>query len=119
MKADDKNPQIAFDAEKGMLELSGICVPDRTADLFLPILEWVKNYVQNPRDATTLNLKLIYLNSTSKRYLTNLLELIKSCQGNVTVNCYYDEEDDDMLELGETYKDNSGIPINFIPVKEM
>ena len=123
IEGDFKHPEIAFDAEKGLLELKGNSIPERAEDFYAPILEWVKNYLQSPCEATTLNFKLIYLNSGSKRYILDILEIVKSSLltgqaggNNVTINWYYEEDDEDMLEMGESYKDLIYLPINFIPV---
>jgi len=116
VEGDFKHPEIVFDAEKGLLELKGNSIPERAEDFYTPILEWIKNYLQSPCETTTLNLKLIYLNSGSKRYILDLLEMIKSGGNNVTINWYYEEDDEDMLEMGESYKELVDLPINFIPV---
>ena len=121
--SDFKHPEIAFDAEKGILELKGNSIPERAGEFYTPIIVWVKNYFQNPCEATTLNLKLIYLNSGSKRYILDILEIVKSSLptgqaggNNVTINWYYEEDDEDMLEMGESYKELVDLPINFIPI---
>ena len=119
VKGDFKHPEIAFDAKSGILELIGKSIPERAGDFYTPIIEWLKNYLQSPHETTTLNLKLIYLNSTSKRYLLNLLELLKSNKNNITINWYYEEDDEDMLDLGKSYKEVVDLPINFIPVKKI
>ena len=117
MKGDFKRPAVAFDASKGLLELNGNSIPERAEDFYIPLLEWIKNYMQNPCEATTLNLKLIYINSRSKRFLLDLLEMMKFDNNNVTINWYYEEDDEDMLDVGETYQELIDFPINFIPMR--
>ena len=123
IEGDFKHPKIIFDAEKGLLELNGNSIPERAGEFYTPIIEWVKIYLQSPCEATTLNFKLIYLNSGSKRYILDILEIVKSSLpagqeggSNVTINWYYEEDDEDMLEMGESYKELVDLPINFIPI---
>lgn len=117
IEGDFKHPEISFDAAKGLLELKGNSIPERAEDLYTPILEWLKNYLQSPCETTTLNLKLIYLNSGSKRYILDILEMIKSSGITVTINWYYEKDDEDMLDVGESYKELVDLPMNFIPVE--
>ena len=85
----------------------------------------VARIVIDENSYTTSDFKLIYLNSGSKRYILDLLEIIKSSPDtsvgaggkNVTINWYYEEDDDDMLEMGKSYGELVDLPINFIPVK--
>lgn len=117
IKGDFKHPEVAFDAAKGLLELKGNSIPERAEEFYTPIIEWIKNYLKSPYETTTFNFKLIYLNSGSKRYVLDILEIIKSSGNNVTINWYYEEDDEDMLEMGESYKELVELPINFIPVR--
>ncbi len=119
IKGDFKHPQIKFNAANGILELTGNSIPDEAEKFYTPIIEWIKNYSQNPNNTTTLNLKLIYLNSSSKKYIFDIFDIIKSCEKNVTINWYYEQDDEDMLEVGESYKELLNLSINFIPVLEL
>lgn len=116
IKGDFKHPQIKFNAANGILELIGNSIPDEAEKFYTPIIEWIKNYSQNPNNTTTLNLKLIYLNSASKKHIFDIFDIIKSCEKNVTINWYYEQDDEDMLEVGESYKELLNLSINFIPV---
>ncbi|MFH1321375.1 MAG: DUF1987 domain-containing protein [Bacteroidota bacterium] len=119
IKEEYKSPEVTFDAEKGILELKGKAVPERTEDFFNPLLEWIDNYIQSPSSETTFNLKLEYCNSSSTRYILDMLEKLQSLYQSghkVTANWYYEEDDESMLDLGESYKEPLDLPLNLISV---
>jgi hypothetical protein len=117
-----KLPTLSLNASSGVLELEGKSIPERTAEFYDPVLAWIDEYMQSPQEETTLNIKLEYCNSSSTRYVMDMLErLDRLSKGGkkVTINWYYEEDDEDMLELGQSYSIPLSIPINMIlvPVK--
>jgi hypothetical protein len=117
-----KLPTLSLNARSGVLELEGKSIPERTAEFYDPVLAWIDEYMQSPQEETTLNIKLEYCNSSSTRYVMDMLErLDRLSKGGkkVTINWYYEEDDEDMLELGQSYSIPLSIPINMIlvPVK--
>ena len=114
-----KLPTLSFNADTGVLEIEGKSIPERTAEFYDPILEWIDEYMQAPQEKTTLNIKLEYCNSSSTRYLMDILERFERIfkEGKaVEVNWYYEEDDEDMLDLGQSYSIPLTIPINMISV---
>lgn len=117
-----KLPALSLNASSGVLELEGKSIPERTSEFYDPVLAWIDEYMQSPQEETTLNIKLEYCNSSSTRYLMDILErLDRLSKGGkkVTINWYYEEDDEDMLDLGQSYSVPLSIPINMIlvPVK--
>lgn len=118
-KGDFKLPALSFIAETGILEIGGKSIPERTAEFYEPVLEWIDEYLKSPNEETTLNIKLEYCNSSSTRYLMDILERIESLfkRGKkVVINWHYEEDDDDMLDLGQSYSIPLSVPINMIAV---
>ena len=114
-----KLPALSLNASSGVLELEGKSIPERTAEFYDPVLAWIDEYMQSPQEETTLNIKLEYCNSSSTRYVMDMLErLDRLSKGGkkVTINWYYEEDDEDMLELGQSYSVPLSIPINMILV---
>jgi len=114
-----KLPSLSLNADTGVLELEGKSIPERTAEFYDPVLEWIDEYVNAPQEETTLNIKLEYCNSSSTRYLMDILERLEGmykADKKVTINWYYEEDDEDMLDLGQSYSAPLTIPINMIAV---
>lgn len=112
-------PAISFNAETGVMEIEGKSIPERTAEFYDPILVWIDEYINSPNETTTLNIKLEYCNSSSTRYLMDILErfegMFKSGK-KLEINWYYEEDDEDMLDLGESYSVPLSVPIKMIAV---
>jgi len=116
-------PSVDFNAETGELEMCGRSIPEETLNFFNPLINWVKDYSQEPQPITTLNLKIEYLNSGSHTSLLVILkkleELHNSDKGvKVTVIWYYEEDDEYMLEAGEEYAEMLDVPFKYISVVE-
>ncbi|HIA06178.1 MAG TPA: DUF1987 domain-containing protein [Flavobacteriales bacterium] len=114
-----KLPSLSLNANSGVLELAGKSIPERTSEFYDPVLAWIDEYSQSPQEETIFNVKLEYCNSSSTRYLMDILERLERIfkEGKkVTVNWYYEEDDEDMLDLGQSYSVPLTIPINMILV---
>jgi len=84
------------------------------------MVDWVNEYVIAKNETTRVDFIFEYLNSgTSKivlQVLTALKELKEAGLG-LTVNWYYEEGDDDILERGEYYASILNIKINLIEIE--
>ncbi|MBO7599030.1 MAG: DUF1987 domain-containing protein [Bacteroidales bacterium] len=114
-----KTPSVLLDPETGVLELAGRSIPENTESLYKPLLEWVEEYVKDPKPTTTVNIKFEYFNSSSAKYLIRFLEFVTQLkkQGkNLIINWYYD--DDELFEYGQDYQDVLEMKFNFIATQE-
>lgn len=68
----------------------------------------------------TLDFKFNYLNTSSSKWLFHILKNMQNkYQGKkiITVNWYYETDDDAMLEAGEVFQSLLNLPFNIIPLK--
>lgn len=102
-------PTIYLDPEKGVLEFTGYSSPDDVTESYQPVFDWLEEYMQAPKDKTTLNINMKYYNTaTSKMFLTimeEVLELEEQEGKTVEMNWYYEELDEDMEEAVEDYEE--------------
>ena len=101
-----KTPLIKCDLDTGKLIIQGNCVPEDGTAFFLPVMNWIRSYVQNPFSTTEFRIDLHYFNTTSARLLLNLLTDIVKVQekgSELSIIWMYDEDDDDIKESGEDY----------------
>jgi len=74
-------------------------------------------YCQEPKDITTLDIELEYFNSGSSKAILHILRAlvdITKKERKLTINWYYEEGDDDIMERGEYYESILGFKFNFI-----
>jgi len=112
-----KTPEILFDPSKELFEIKGKSVPDDAEDFYNAILVWFDDYVANPCENTVLKMDLEYFNiSSSKRLLFLLYKLneLKAKNKTVRVQWFYNEDDEDMFEVGQDYAFMVKVPFDFI-----
>lgn len=116
-----KTPSIQFLID-GHLELKGRSIPENAVEFFKPLNDWIDAYGANPAAATTVDVKLEYFNTSSSKCLLDLFKKLEALQGKgtqVTVNWYFEEDDEDMEEAGEDYQAIISLPFNMIEVEEI
>ena len=104
-----------------MLEVKGKSIPEHAKQYYSHLIEWIKEYSQDPQATTTVNLQLEYINTDTKKYLLEMVELFGELYKKgekIDVNWYYEEDDEGMLETGEEYETLANMPFNFIGVEE-
>jgi hypothetical protein len=105
-------PSVILDAERDIFEISQMSLPEDAVDFYSPILAWLREYAQNPNPETVFNMKLEYFNTASSKQLIQILLILQEMKdrSNVLVKWFYKEIDEDMLALGEEYKQIMQIP---------
>lgn len=121
-KGDQKIPTVSFDPETGIFELKGSSIPENAGAIYEPIIELLKEYKENPKDTTIFNVELAYFNTSSSKWILNILRLLKEIKTKqkkeLQINWYYEPEDDEMLEAADDYESILRIPINKVEIKE-
>lgn len=110
---------VNFDANSGVLELSGSSYPENTTEFFRPLIDWIQKYFLNVTGKLTLNIKIDYLNSSSIKYLSDMIDKLENYHksgGAVELNWYYKEDDEDIMEMGEEIKEDVSFTFTIIPV---
>jgi hypothetical protein len=110
-------PAVLFDPESGHMKIEGRSIPENPGDFYDELIEWIRGYFKSPKLDTVIELNLEYVNSGSSKYLLGFFKVIKeeTLKGNkITVNWYYEEDDEAILSLGEHYKTSLKIPFNLI-----
>ena len=101
----------------GHIKIEGRCLFEDTFVYFNPIFRWVKSCTFNTVD---IKIKLEYVNTSSVKQIYTLLSLIKDNYHikNVYINWYYEEGDDDCLELGKDIESQIQLPFDFYEYTE-
>jgi len=107
-------PEVNFDIESGKCEISGESYMEETYKFYLPLITWIKQYIETKNQKIELIIKLIYLNTSSTKCILDMLEVLKDYQdkgGDVKVIWYYDIDDPDMVDEVEDFEVESGMKI--------
>ena len=110
-------PQVSFNAQSGVCEISGESYMEETFKFYSPLLDWIKNFLDESSKPLEMNFKLTYFNTNSSRLILDMLDIIKKANDKGKegkVNWYYDTSDPDMVDEVEDFEMESGLNINMI-----
>lgn len=92
------------DFKNGWLIIKGKSVPFDHPDIYDVIIDRLTVYSENPEKHTKIDFNLTAINAVSKRSIIDtfrLLEYVGSKGTDIKVNWYYQQNDEDVKELGE------------------
>lgn len=108
----EDTPKIILDKTNGIFEISGRSLPEDSAEFFAPVLDWLKNYEEDPNKETSFMFKLEYFNTASSKLILDVLSQLEEIEGTKVV-WYYHEDDEDMEEAGEEFSELVEVPFSF------
>ncbi|HRE96602.1 MAG: DUF1987 domain-containing protein [Flavobacteriales bacterium] len=115
-----KTPTVTFSKDNGVLEIRGRSIPENSIEFYKPLIDWIEAYGKSPKGDTMVNIKLEYFNTSSSKCILDVFKKLETVSGtNMTINWYYEEDDEDMLEAGEDYQAIINIPFKMIEVAEL
>ena len=112
VKETKTTPSIVIDL--GEITIKGRSIPEDSFEFYEPVLKACDKYVLKPAKHTSVNIHLEYVNSGSKKFLTNILTILEASY--LDGNSYeliwtYESDDEAMLDLGKDLKSIVKIPI--------
>ena len=119
-------PCVTFDPKEGKFELLGYSRPEDCKNFFSPLIKYISDYqktIENRQivegiksDNISFIFKFTYINSASTKLLCEFLFQVikfKNIGVSFTIEWFYEENDDDMRELGEDISDIIDYPFYF------
>ena len=119
LKGTKTTPTVQFDAENGYLLLEGKSSPENSVAFYSPLFEAIQNASQ--KDTFKVDVKLIYFNTSTVRCLNLLFKIFTDKKDNgsqVTINWFAEDDDLDMIEMGEDFEEISELPFNYITMED-
>lgn len=111
-------PTVEFIVSTGKCSITGEAYLEDTIDFFQPLYNWLHEYIDNIKKPIIFEVRLTYFNTSASRSIFDMLFILREYVdngGNVTVNWYYDKDDEDILTEIEDYLHDTGLDINRIP----
>jgi len=105
----EDTPKIILDKSNGIFEISGRSLPEDCAEFYQPVLEWIRNYAKDANPSTQFVFNLEYFNTASSKLILDILTALDAVE-NTTIQWHHQEDDEDMMEAGEEYRDLIEIP---------
>lgn len=107
-----ETPNILMDKAQGKFQVTGRSLIDNASTFYQPIVDWLKEYAKDPNTETSISFQFEYLNIESSKSVLDLLTVLDKVKG-VTVTWYFNEDDEDMEEIGEELAELVTIPFKF------
>ena len=116
-----KTPTVSFDAETGELEIAGRSIPENAVEFYKPLVDWIGSYGNTSKSNTKVNIRLEYFNTSSSKCILDVFKKLEAINSKteITINWYYEEDYEDMLEAGEDYEAIINIPFKMIEIEEI
>ena len=105
----------------GVLRIKGRSVIANANGYFMLIEEWLDKYICNPADNTYVDFHLEYISTSNLKIYIDFIKKIESVKlknKKYIINWYYDEGDEDILEMGEYISSILNIPFNYIYITD-
>jgi len=110
-------PTIECTTQPARVHMKGDSYPENAFDLYQPVLQWMEAQLASA-DALTMDLELVYLNTSSVRIMMDLFDTLEEAHTSgrqVTVNWYYDARNERVAELAGEFKEDLTLPFNILP----
>ena len=106
----DRSPEIQFDFSANTFAVRGESYPEDVTAFYGKVIDSLEAHLAAMDSGEVrFDFELIYFNSSTAKVLMGLFDTLEETAENgvaVTVNWYYDEEDDTMEELGEEFAED-------------
>jgi len=98
-------PEISMD-QSGVITITGKSYPENTFEFYQPVLDWLTLFFkEKPSDSLTVNLELLYFNSSSSKLFFDFFDILSDNNDDCTIVIHwiYDEENESAEEAGEDF----------------
>ncbi len=116
-----KTPEINLNAQTGKFIISGRSIPENSIEFYKPMFDWLDAYTKEANNKTNVDVKLEYFNTSSSKCLVEVFRRLEDIKGKgkeIEVNWFYEEDDEDMQESGEDFKEIINLPINMTLIED-
>ena len=108
-------PGIESDTNAGILRMHGDSYPENSFEFFDPIIQWIEDYLRLHSDALHLELRLVYMNTSSVKAMMDIFDMLEDAHGRgraVSVAWYYDPRNERVLDLADEFREDCSFPFD-------
>lgn len=121
-------PLVNCDGITNTITIAGESRPENVRAFYANVFTWMDTYekslfylasLSSHAKTVTLNFKLEYFNSSSLKIFMEIIARLNTMSKNIkhvelTINWYYDADDDDMFDSGKEFEKMTGVKMNFL-----
>ncbi|MCS6808529.1 MAG: DUF1987 domain-containing protein [Bacteroidota bacterium] len=116
-----ETPSVRMDVAQAYIELEGNSYPENAFEFYQQIFDWIDEYFAHGADRLRAIFRLNYLNTSSAKCMLNFMALLQQYHAQdkiISVEWHYEEDDDDMLEIGKAFSVDFTMPFQLVPFSE-
>ncbi len=113
IKGTDRTPEVDFNFTSGVMSIFGRSITENPISFYKKLEDYIIEYGKKPPNKTLFTVTLEYFNTSTSKCLVDIFKLLEqfhSTQNEVLVEWYYEEDDEEIKDAGEDYKDIVDIP---------
>jgi hypothetical protein len=110
-------PSVKILTDEHRIVISGKSRSEDPTQFYEELIVVLEEQINKFKTHLSIDFFLDYLNSSSSKWLLHILKGVQNkFQGKklITVNWYYDSDDDSMLEAGEVFQSLLSLPFNIV-----
>ena len=116
-----ETPSVTMDVRGAVVELEGNSYPENAFEFYQQIFDWIDEYFAQGAERLRAVFRLNYFNTSSAKCMLNFMTLLQQYHGKdkiISVEWYYEEDDDDMLEIGKAFSVDFTMPFTILSFTE-
>ncbi len=123
LSASDKTPEVRFAPQEGTIDICGASYPENAVGFYDYLLDKIEKYAQSPPTLkTNVRFRFSYFNTGTNTPIFSLfrtLEKLNQKEGHeVQIEWEFDEDDEDIKELGEYFSGMVELPFKLVEIKD-
>ncbi len=111
-------PCVSANWEQGLLTMAGDSYPENSFEFFRDVIAWIESYLQDSSAILRLELRLVYMNTSSVKAMMDIFDLLEDAHGKgrpVQVDWYYDPRNERVLDLADEFREDCTFPFQIAP----
>ncbi|WP_445396642.1 biofilm regulation phosphoprotein SiaC [Zobellella sp. An-6] len=111
-------PDILCNPDTGVVAMGGDSYPENSFEFFNELIEWVEQFLEQTERPLRLELRLIYMNTSSVKAMMDIFDLLEAAFGRgrqVMVQWCYDPDNERVAELAEEFREDCSFPFDIVP----
>ena len=111
-------PEVKLNAETGHCQIMGESQADNSVKFYTPIIEWIEHYIKHVRGRIRFDFELVYFDTSSSKFIHQILKILRKYElksGQVIINWHYPDDNEDILDEGLQFSEDTGLDIKFLP----
>ncbi len=119
IKKTKKTPLVNLNIKENVFQIKGPSFSEDVIEILNPILDWIDSEIPKLDKELICEFYFTVLNSSSHKKIFQILLKLNSLLDNgkdIKINWYYDEDDEDIMEMGEDLIELINIPFTLIPI---